>query len=234
MKILELITEDLIFTVECAKTDVSYKKAKTKQKNLQTDTSYFWNTPEEEISLYNPEEHKSRKIKKGVQTNPVFFENRDYVFDIEFTMEVENPFVLSISKEITEKFYYREKRKVLAGTLNFGNDIGKSDFIVDYLKNGKPKRFEFQFEVFPTKLDFKNDYKRIIRDIEKEFPYLVLDFLKKTYSTFKTGSTEKTDLIWWKIFGGLFEEFISATEFILNKPNSRLLNEVFYHKMKIF
>ena len=230
MQVLILNTDDFIFTVECVNIEASYAKAKRKQPNLDTDTSYNWNIPTESIEVYNPEERLEKVVSKGIPANPIFFENKEYVFDVFFKCEIEKPSIFSKSREITEKFYYRKDRKVIAGTLNFGNDIGKSDFILDYFKDGELIRFDFQFEVFPTKLDFKRDYNKILADIENEYPFLVLDYLKQTYTAFKTGSKENSDLIWWQIFGGLFEEFITASEFILNKPNARLLNETHYLK----
>ena len=85
-------------------------------------------------------------------------------------------------------------------------------------------------EVFPTKLNYRSDYEKIVSDIEKEYPYLVLDFLKKTYTSFKTGQSPNTDLIWWQVFGGLYNEFIQSSKFILNKPNSRIIRQTKYLK----
>ena len=230
MQVLKFDTTDFVFTVECVNIEFSYAKAKKKQVSLNSDSSYSWSPEEGELKLYNPDTNEHIHVKQRDATNPVFFENKEYVFDVEFKHPIEKPRVYSRTKEISDKFYYRENRNVLAGTINFGNDIGKSDFIVDYLKEGKLNQFVFHFEVFPTKLDFKKDYHQILKDIEREYPFLVLDYLKKTYTAFKTGSKEKSDLIWWQIFGGLFEEFIAASEYVLNKPNARLLNETRYLK----
>lgn len=228
MQVIRLVNDDFIFTVECANIDAAFKKAKMRQPDILTDTSYSWNTPEPCITLYDPSAGAEIEITKGAPAHPVFFENKDYILDVEFRIPNVDPRINSRLKEITEKFYYRPGRNVLAGTLNFSNDIGKSDFELSYFKEGKLKKFEFHFEVFPVKMSFKEDYRHIILEIENQYPLLVFDFLKKTYSGFKAGNKRQSDIIWWQIFGGIFEEFLSASTFIINKPNSRLLNEVRY------
>ncbi|KOY86300.1 hypothetical protein AD998_09230 [bacterium 336/3] len=161
----------------------------------------------------------------------MIFENKDYFVGITFKEELSiEPHIYSKTKDIAEKFYYREKINFLAGTINFGNDLGKSDLILRYKKNDVDCEIIFQFEVFPTKLNYKSDYEKIVSDIEKDYPYLVLDFLKKTYTSFKTGDHANTDLIWWQVFGGLYNNFIQSAKFILNKPHSRIIRETKFVK----
>ena len=118
----------------------------------------------------------------------------------------------------------------MAGTINFGNDLGRSQLTLRYSKGIEVKEINFQFEVFPTKLDYRSDYNKMVADIEKEYPYLVLDFLKRTYTAFKTGNSPNTDLIWWQVFGGLYNDFIKSAKFILNKPHSRIVRQTKYLK----
>jgi hypothetical protein len=166
------------------------------------------------------------------KTYPLIFENKDYFIGISFKNKalVQSPYIYSKLKEVEEKFFYREELGFLAGTINFGNDLGKSNLIVRYTKGNMLQEINFQFEVFPTKLNYRSDYEKIVSDIEKEYPYLVLDFLKKTYTSFKTGHSPNTDLIWWQVFGGLYNEFIQSSKFILNKPHSRIIRQMKYVK----
>src|SRR5690606_32561240 len=114
--------------------------------------------------------------------------------------------------------------------INFGNDLGKTELTIRYSIEEKVKEVKFQFEVFPTKLDYRSDYNKIVADIENEYPYLVLDFLKKTYSAFQTGNSPNTDLIWWQVFGGLYKDFIKSAKHILNKPHSHIVHQTKYLK----
>ena len=55
--------------------------------------------------------------------------------------------------------------RILSGVINFGNEIGLSDLVVqvdgsNYLR--------LTIEVFPTKISYKDDYKAIVEDVTRE------------------------------------------------------------------
>lgn len=229
MIILKLKHIDFELEIRCNKLKETFDKAKRKQENINNSTSY--NFSEGELMLFDFEKGELTS-SMGLKSNPLIFENKDYSISFSFNdiQDIKSPGVASKLLEIEEKFFYRENLRLLSGTLNFGNNIGKSDIILKYIKNGIVKEFSFDFEVFPTKLNYKSDYYKMISDIENEYPYLVLDFLKKTYSSFKTGNSPNTDLIWWQVFGGLYQDFLKASKYILNKPHSRIIDEVKYSK----
>ena len=141
---------------------------------------------------------------------PVFFENADYFIDIDFIKidDTYNPRIISNLKEIEDKFSYRVNHHLLSGTINYGNNIGTSEIIFKYKKNNELLEYGFGFEVFPTKLDYRNDYLKMVKDIEEAYPNLILDYLKKTHSNYSTEHGSSNDLIWWQIFGGLYNEFL--------------------------
>jgi hypothetical protein len=228
--IIEILHDDFKMVITCNNFDTTFQKAKIKQGvGIYTSTTYKVN--QGEISILDTETSTIVKYNND-PSYPLFFENKDYFIDFTFK-EIElidNPYIFSKIKDVEEKFYYRKNLGLLSGTINFGNDLGKSNFILKYFKNNKLIEFYFEFEVFPTKLDYKSDYNKIVSDIEKEYQYLVLDFLKKTYSSFKNGSSPNTDLIWWQIFGGLYENFIKSSKLIINKPHSRIINQTKYVK----
>jgi hypothetical protein len=229
MQVIKIVHVDFELVIECNNLESTFNKAKKKQAHILNSTSYFVN--EGEISIYNFES-KSLIPVNTEKTHPIIFENKDYFLGITFKNKelIQLPNIYSKLKEVEEKFYYREELGFLAGTINFGNDLGKSNLIIRYIKDQKLYEIIFQFEVFPTKLDYRSDYEKIVSDIEKEYPYLVLDFLKKTYTSFKSGNSPNTDLIWWQVFGGLYEEFIKSSKFILNKPHSRIIRQVKFLK----
>jgi len=229
MQIIKIEHIDFDLVVECNNLEATYRKAKKKQSAISDATSYYVN--EGEISIYNFEYNELEPLISE-KTHPLIFENKDYFIGITFKKEssAESPHIYSKLKDVADKFYYRKELGFLAGTINFGNDLGKSELTIRYTIEDKVKEVIFQFEVFPTKLDYRSDYNKIVGDIEKEYPYLVLDFLKKTYSAFKTGSSPNTDLIWWQVFGGLYLDFIKSAKFILNKPHSKIVRQIKYVK----
>jgi hypothetical protein len=229
MQILKVDHKDFTLVIECNNLESTFNKASKRHSQILNATSYSVN--DGEISIYNFE---SRKLERLVdsKTYPLIFENKDYFVGITFKnkTEVNAPCIYSKIKEVEEKFFYREELGFLAGTINFGNDLGKSQLVIRFTKDNLFKEFNLEFEVFPTKLNYRSDYEKIVSDIEKEYPYLVLDFLKKTYTSFKTGSTPNTDLIWWQVFGGLYADFLHSSKFILNKPHSRIIRQTKYLK----
>jgi hypothetical protein len=229
MQIIKVVHIDFDMVIECNNLESTFNKAQKKQSQILTATSYSVN--EGDISIYNLG-NKALEPFLFEKTYPLIFENKDYFIGITFKNKslVQLPFIYSKLKDVAEKFFYREELGFLAGTINFGNDIGKSNLVLRYTKDNQVKEINFQFEVFPTKLNYKSDYEKIVSDIEKEYPYLVLDFLKKTYTSFKTGCSPNTDLIWWQVFGGLYNDFIHSSKFILNKPHSRIIRQTKYVK----
>jgi hypothetical protein len=229
MQILKVDHTDFTLVIECNNIESTFNKASKRQSQILNATSYSVN--EGDISIYNFE---SRTLENliDIKTYPLIFENKDYFIGITFKDKtvIKSPYIYSKLKEIEEKFFYREELGFLAGTINFGNDLGKSHLIIRFTKNNLFQEINLEFEVFPTKLNYRSDYEKIVSDIEKEYPYLVLDFLKKTYTSFKTGSTPNTDLIWWQVFGGLYADFLHSSKFILNKPHSRIIRQTKYLK----
>ena len=229
MQIIKIGHIDFDLVIECNNLETTFNKAQKKQSQILNATSYFVN--EGNISIYNFE---SKTLEPLIEEKiyPLIFENKEYFFGISFNKgsNINSPKIVSKLKYVEDKFFYREELGFLAGTINFGNDLGKSNIVVRYNKGNQVKEVNFQFEVFPTKLNFRSDYEKIVSDIEKEYPYLVLDFLKKTFTSFKTGNSPNSDLIWWQVFGGLYNEFIDASKFILNKPHSRILKQTKFVK----
>ena len=229
MQVLKVGHDDFELVIECNNLFFAFNKAKQKQSQILSSTSY--NVSKGVISILNLES-KILEPLTTVRTYPLIFENKEYFIGITFKNKtaIKFPSINSKLKDVEEKFFYREELGFLAGTINYGNDLGKSNIIVRYFKEEKQQDVVLDFEVFPTKLDYRSDYDKIVADIENEYPYLVLDFLKKTYTSFKTGNTKNTDLIWWKVFGGIYNDFINSSKFILNKPHSRIINQTKYVK----
>lgn len=229
MQILKVEHTYFTLVIECNNLESSFNKASKRQSKILNATSYLVN--EGEISIYNFESGKLEKLIDS-KTYPLFFENKDYFIGITFKDKtvINSPYVYSRLREVEKKFFYREDLGFLAGTINFENDLGKSNLILRFSKDNAFQEINLEFEVFPTKLNYRSDYEKIVSDIEKEYPYLVLDFLKKTYTSFKSGKTPNTDLIWWQVFGGLYADFIHSSKFILNKPHSRIIRKIKYIK----
>lgn len=203
--------------------------------NMENDANrllctYNWSDEKAQVTI------NEETIKSGDKHSAIFFDNADYSIWVDFkdTCKVKDAFFDSNIKKVVNKFPFRVNRQSLSGYLNYNNEIGKSDFILNYTldKTGEIRSFRFSFEVLSTKLDYHEHWKVIVNDIEAEYRMLSIDFLKRTYHSFSEGdSSEEThDLIWWQIFQPLVNDFLNAAEAILRKPRHRLKTEEFYER----
>lgn len=221
MEVLRIKNDHFTLAVNCNWFHTTFRKAQTKQPDLLHASAYSFTSGTCEIFLPG---NNSWGELTGAPAHPVFFENKDYHFWIEFKdgWKPQNAGVHADLKEIQDKFLYKSNAGVLTGTINYGNDIGKSELNFWYEINGTRHEYHLGYDVFPIKLDYNSDYKNILTEIQEEYPLLVLDFLKKTYHSFKPGEKTHCDVIWWQIFGGIFDQYTKAAHYILNKPHRRL------------
>lgn len=238
MDLLRITTNDYELTVRADGVETSFRRAALRNTSIENSTVYTFSggsVNKFELVTISNNELGNQLIDSAfnLATHPVFFENKEYYFDIIFcnTTDVE-PIIYSSLLEVKKSFISRKvnDKFFLTGAINYRNDIGKSDFVIRYKREGLSIRQKLSFEVFPVKLDYKSDYKSIIADINKEFSSLVFDVLKKTYSGFKEGSEINNDIIWWGVFGQLYKDIISSAKLILNKPHNRLVRDSYFSK----
>lgn len=151
---------------------------------------------------------------------PIFFEQRDYEINIEYKKGDVVQFWhenINIRDKISEtgKFYPR-----LSGMVNFGNEIGYSDLYI--LVNGK-EHIKLTIEIFPTKLDYQNDYQMLLQDVTNEVYNLAFDFLKKTYQ--QAGIIQKcgnSGSEFFSIINIIFDRMLAAADTVILHPHHEL------------
>ena len=125
----------------------------------------------------------------------------------------------TIRNKITQK---GKSRKILSGIINFKGDIGYSDLYV--LVNGK-EHIKITLEVFPSKIDYKNDYKALLEDINKEIYNLSYSLLARTYLGGEIKDNKNTSSEFYSILKDIFEKLLKAIDVILCNPNHNLVKE---------
>jgi hypothetical protein len=238
MDLLRITTNDYELTVRADGVDTSFRRAALRNTLIENSTAYsFVGGSVERFELAtNTNNELGNQLTDSafnIPTHPVFFENKDYYFDIVFRSQTDaEPVIHSSLQEVKKSFISRKvnDKYFLTGAINYRNDIGKSDFVIRYKREGISISQKLSFEVFPVKLDYKSDYKSIIADINKEFSSLVFDVLKKTYTGFKEGNEINNDIIWWGVFGQLYKDIIGYSKLILNKPHNRLIRDNYFSK----
>ena len=157
-----------------------------------------------------------------------FFENTDYPLHANINSHGIRLLRLTIGKEQNQ--HVAAEDSIIFGTVNFKNQVGRTDIRLVYEKNGRAESLAFTTEVLSYKMDYRTDMRNVIRDIEEEFAMLSYSFLKQTYLTFRTSNHESPDLIWWQIFRDCFDKITDAARQIINNPKRRLQTTVRYER----
>ena len=169
-----------------------------------------------------------------IKSDAFFFENTDYPVRIipRILGNTTNVILqrLLIGKE--ENLNVAAEDVIIFGTVNFHNQVGRTDFKVVYTVNGEEKYLTFSTEVLSYKMDYRTDMRQVISDIEEEFSMLSYSLLKETYLTFKQSRKESTNLIWWHIFRDCFYKLTTSIEYIVNRPKRRLKSDVRYERVE--
>ena len=215
MDLLTIRHEDFTMYVDCTKFDDIWNKAKSNVGEKDLLSTYTWS--EGVVSV----ERNGEPIAKGEKSPAVFFDNAEYPIWVDFKKHVEKAQFGSLLQSDNEKFTFRGS--TLAGFINYGNDIGKSELNIVYQTGVETKRFTFGYEVLSTKLNYHEHWRKIIEDIEQENRMLSLDYMKRTFHGFTPDRNGETpELIWWSIFKGEQKKFVDACRSIIERPRHRL------------
>ena len=215
MDLLTIRHENFTMYVDCTKFDDIWNKAKSNVGEKDLLSTYTWS--EGVVSV----ERNGEPIAKGEKSPAVFFDNAEYPIWVDFKKHVTKAQFGSLLQSDNEKFTFRGS--TLAGFINYGNDIGKSELNIVYQTGAKTKRFTFGYEVLSTKLNYHEHWRKIIEDIEQEYRMLSLDYMKRTFHGFTPDRNGETpELIWWSIFKGEQKKFVDACRSIIERPRHRL------------
>ena len=228
MELLTIQHKDFELSIECTKFDVTWEKAKNNVGEEALQSSYSWSDGVESVVFLKGSD-KEMPIEQGVQAKAVFFDNTDYPVWVDFKDYVKDAQFGSILQSDNERFTFH--RHILAGYLNYGNEIGRSEIRLIYKVGNETRRFSFSFEVLSSKLDYHKHWKAIIEDIEREYRMLSLDYMRKTFHGFTPDKNGETpEIVWWSIFAGEQQKFIKACKNIIERPRHRLHGHQTYLK----
>lgn len=221
MDLLTITHSDFVLSIECSKFDVIWNKAKNNIGEENLTSTYSWSQGVVSVK------RNDIIIEAGLPAPAIFFDNTDYPIWIEFKGNVTNAWWGAMQESENEKFNFR--KGILAGFINYGNEIGRSEIKFKYKIGDETKIFVFGFEVLSTKLNYHEHWRKIIEDIEEEYKMLSLDFMKRTFHGFSPNSEGKTpELIWWSIFQNEQDKFINACRSIIDRPRHRLHGREIY------
>ncbi|WP_455606923.1 DUF2357 domain-containing protein [Bacteroides sp.] len=228
MELLTIKHQDFEMIVECAKFDDIWYRAKSNIGEECLHSTYSWSEGVSSVTLSNYIGEEIT-IENSQQALAIFFDNADYPIWVEFKDYVKQAQFGSILQSENEKFTFR--RQILAGFLNYGNEVGRSEIQLMYQVGAETRSFVFSFEVLSTKLNYHEHWKAIIEDIEQEYRMLSLDYMRRTFHGFSPDTSGETpEIIWWSVFANEQKKFIKACKNIIDRPRHRLHGKETYKR----
>ena len=150
---------------------------------------------------------------------PIFFENGFY----QIIIEPEKGRELSFYHEyepFREAVTMTKRMKFLSGTLHFQNEVGLSSFEI---REGNTTLLDVLMEVFPTKLDYKTDYKDLLFEVQEELYNLAYQFVQRTYVLGEAKYYKDPTLgEFYRLFSAHIENYQKAIEQIERMPHHQL------------
>ena len=215
MELLTIQHEDFTMYVVCSKYEAIWEKAVRNVGRENLLTIYTWTDGVKSAML------NDQPLENGKQAQAVFFDNAEYPIWVDFGTHVSKAQFGSMLQADNDRFCFRGR--TLAGFINYGNEIGRSELQLVYHTGKEQRNFKLGYEVLSTKLNYHEHWKKIIEDIEAEYRMLSLDYMKRTFHGFSPDTKGDTpELIWWSIFAGEQEKFVKACRSIIERPRRRL------------
>ena len=231
-------TQDINYSWERFKGRINY----TRNGNPEIDTpeKYCRYTSKDEcdLCLYNPitckktDEEEGTRLVKGKEWDklwPVIFETCKYQVRILFhgVDEDSMPEIRHVRKDIEDSFFYDEElngrqEKSLTGELDFLNEPGVFKLDFSYQKNGISKESYVTFDVVSPKLDTKNDYKSLLREVNEEYENVIYRYLSITLQQFSRGRLN-TDATWMAAFQSVVDDYVKNVKRIIQNPHSQIV-----------
>lgn len=158
---------------------------------------------------------------------PIFFENGIYQVIVipkngeELSFYHEHPLLRRAVSPVT-----LGNQTILMGNLHFQNEVGLTTFEI---REGGDTVLEVTLEIFPVKIDYKSDYRKLLKEVNEEIYNLAYHFIRKTY--LKAGikhDAEPSKTEFFRLIRYHFQSFLNAIKRIEQQPHHQL-QKVYEH-----
>lgn len=170
------------------------------------------------MSVFSPTENKLILWDGTTPSFPCFYEQQNYEFLLIQSQTLPITFhhdSLSIREAVTPK-----GEQVLSGILNFKNEVGFTEL---ELRSRGQRLLSIELEIFPSKMDYKQDYIQLLREVNEQVYNLSFDFLKRTYQSVRIRDTEHQSLSeFFALITHLFQQMETAMDRIHRQPHHKL------------
>lgn len=226
-------TQDISYSWERFKGRINY----TRRNNPEIDApgAYCQYTSKDEcqLRLYNPINGEKSDLGSGTrweQIWPVIYETCKYQMRLLFhDIDKDSiPEIQHVRKDVEESFFLDDEtsnreEKSLTGELNFLNEPGLFKLNFSYQKNGIRKNSFVTFDVVSPKLDTKNDYKSLLREVNEEYENVIYRYLSITMQQFSRGRLN-TDATWMAAFQSVVDDYVKNVKRVIQSPHSQIVN----------
>ncbi|MNB96808.1 hypothetical protein D3C81_514690 [compost metagenome] len=177
---------------------------------------------EAQIKVFSPNVRGLVDWQPGESTFPCFYETQSY----ELVIQKKN--VSGILSYYHENILLRQAIKplgdsIIAGVLNFGNEVGLTEWEI---RNEGQTLLRVEMEIFPSKMDYKQDYQNILNEVNEQIYNLAFDFLRRTYQMTGLRETQHQSLTeFFTILQHIFSQLLDAVGRIQNNPHHTLLQD---------
>ncbi|MGM0751767.1 MAG: DUF2357 domain-containing protein [Bacillota bacterium] len=175
------------------------------------------------VELYDVETDSLEKVQ-GQPFSPIFFENGVYQIvispktDKSLSFYHEHPVLRNAVEQVG-----RGSLQILMGNLQFMNEVGYTSFSV---KHHEKVLLEVKLEIFPTKLSYKDDYRKLLKEVNDEVYNLAFHFIKKTFLGASNHLSENPSWTeFYRLIEFYFQSFIKSVQRIEEQPHHQLLTE---------
>ncbi|MGG4129861.1 restriction endonuclease-like protein [Paenibacillus illinoisensis] len=198
-----------------------HRSSDQKLVNAQLGLSYSDSVGEAQIKVFSPITGELENWQQGESVFPIFYETQPYELVIQkktvdrLTFFHENALLRQAIKPLGNS--------ILAGVLNFGNEVGLTEWEI---RSEGQTLMRVEMEIFPSKMDYKQDYQNILNEVNEQIYNLSFDFLRKTYQMTGIRETQQQSLTeFYTILQHIFSQLLFAVERIQNNPNHAFLQD---------
>lgn len=232
-------TQDISYSWERFKGRINYSRRDNP--NIDAPEAYCRYTSKYEckLCLYSPITRKKTDEEKETRLDadkvwdklwPVIFETCKYQVRLLFHgIDKDSvPEIRHVRKDIEDSFFVDEElngreEKSLTGELDFLNEPGVFKLDFSYQKNGVRKDSYVTFDVVSPKLDTKNDYKSLLREVNEEYENVIYRYLSITLQQFSRGRIN-TDATWMAAFQSVVDDYVKNVKRVIQNPHSQIVN----------
>ena len=225
-------TQDIGFSWNKFESRIRYAKKSNAEIDAPEAYCSYKSQDECQLNLYSPIEHQEVSFPEAKEWNhlwPVFFETCKYQIRILFhDVEADSkPEVGHVRKDVEDSFFLDEeqnkKEKSLTGELDFLNEPGVFRLEFCYQKGGKRKDAYVYFDVVSPKLDTKNDYASLLREVNEEYQDVIYRYLSITIQQFTRGRLNN-DATWMQAFQGIVDNYTKNVKWVIQNPHTQVVN----------